>query len=72
VIEAALEQLDLKREIFGSLDEIGPPHALLTEVAGSLCDPSGKSLPRRSPARRTSSAAAWTTASSNIATSAGA
>jgi hypothetical protein len=29
-------------------------------------------LPRRSPARRTSSAAAWTTASSNIATSAGA
>jgi 3-hydroxybutyryl-CoA dehydrogenase len=49
VIEAAPEQLDLKREIFGSLDEIGPPHALfatntsslpITEIAGSLRDPS--------------------------------
>jgi 3-hydroxybutyryl-CoA dehydrogenase len=49
VIEAVPEQLDLKREIFESLDEIGPPHALfatntsslpISEIAKSLRDPS--------------------------------
>jgi 3-hydroxybutyryl-CoA dehydrogenase len=49
VIEAAPEQLDLKREIFASLDEIASPHALFAtntsslpigEIAGSLRDPS--------------------------------
>jgi 3-hydroxybutyryl-CoA dehydrogenase len=49
VIEAVPEQLDLKREIFGALDDIGPAHALfatntsslpISEIAGSLRDPS--------------------------------
>jgi 3-hydroxybutyryl-CoA dehydrogenase len=49
VIEAVPEQLDLKREIFGSLDAIVPPHALLAtntsslpvgDIAGTLRDPS--------------------------------
>jgi 3-hydroxybutyryl-CoA dehydrogenase len=48
VIEAAPEQLDLKRDIFGSLDQLAPPHALLatntsslpiSEIARSLRDP---------------------------------
>lgn len=49
VIEAVPEQLDLKREIFGAVDKIVPPHALLAtntsslpvgEIARSLGDPS--------------------------------
>ncbi len=49
VIEAVPEQLDLKCEIFGSLDTIVPAHALLvtntsslpiSEIANSLADPS--------------------------------
>ena len=49
VIEAAPEQLDLKRDLFGSLDQIAPSHALLatntsslpiSEIAKSLRDPS--------------------------------
>jgi 3-hydroxybutyryl-CoA dehydrogenase len=49
VIEAAPEQLELKRDLFGSLDQIAPPHALLAtntsslpigEIAKTLRDPS--------------------------------
>jgi 3-hydroxybutyryl-CoA dehydrogenase len=36
VIEAAPEQLDLKREIFGFLDAIAPPHALFATNTSSL------------------------------------
>jgi 3-hydroxybutyryl-CoA dehydrogenase len=36
VIEAVPEQLDLKREIFGSVDRIAPPHALLATNTSSL------------------------------------
>jgi 3-hydroxybutyryl-CoA dehydrogenase len=49
VIEAVPEHLELKREIFTSVDKFGPPHALLAsntsslpigEIAGSVRDPS--------------------------------
>jgi 3-hydroxybutyryl-CoA dehydrogenase len=49
VIEAVPEVLDLKREIFGAVDKIVPPHALLAtntsslpvgEIANTLRDPS--------------------------------
>lgn len=49
VIEAVPEQLDLKREIFATIDKIGRPHALLAsntsslpigEIAQSVRDPS--------------------------------
>jgi 3-hydroxybutyryl-CoA dehydrogenase len=36
VIEAVPEQLDLKREIFASVDQIAPPHALLATNTSSL------------------------------------
>jgi len=48
VIEIAPEQFGLKRDIFGSSDQIAPPHALLatntsslpiSEIAKSLRDP---------------------------------
>ena len=37
VIEAAVENMDLKKEIFAELDHILPPHALLASNTSSLC-----------------------------------
>lgn len=36
VIEAALEQIDAKKEIFGELDKICPPHAILATNTSAL------------------------------------
>ncbi len=36
VIEAAIENLDLKKEIFAQLDQITPPHAILASNTSSL------------------------------------
>jgi len=37
VIEAAVENMDLKKEIFAQLDDILAPHAILTSNTSSLC-----------------------------------
>jgi 3-hydroxybutyryl-CoA dehydrogenase len=37
VIEAAIENMDLKKEIFAELDHILPPHAILASNTSSLC-----------------------------------
>jgi 3-hydroxybutyryl-CoA dehydrogenase len=37
VIEAAVENMNLKREIFAELDQILPPHAILASNTSSLC-----------------------------------
>jgi len=37
VVEAAIENMALKKEIFASLDEIVPPHAILASNTSSLC-----------------------------------
>ncbi len=37
VIEAAVENMALKKEIFGALDKICPPHAILASNTSSLC-----------------------------------
>jgi 3-hydroxybutyryl-CoA dehydrogenase len=37
VIEAAIENVNLKREIFAELDQILPPHAILASNTSSLC-----------------------------------
>ena len=37
VIEAAVENMDLKKEIFAELDHILPPHAILASNTSSLC-----------------------------------
>ena len=37
VIEAAIENMNLKREIFAELDQILPPHAILASNTSSLC-----------------------------------
>jgi 3-hydroxybutyryl-CoA dehydrogenase len=37
VIEAAIESMDLKKEIFAELDRILPPHAILASNTSSLC-----------------------------------
>lgn len=36
VIEAAIENLDLKKKIFAQLDQVAPPHAILTSNTSSL------------------------------------
>lgn len=36
IIEAVIESLDLKREIFGTLDGIAPPHAILASNTSSI------------------------------------
>ncbi len=36
VIEAAVEQLDVKREIFARLDEAAPPHTILTTNSSTI------------------------------------
>jgi 3-hydroxybutyryl-CoA dehydrogenase len=47
VIEAAVEKLDVKREVFARLDKITPPHAILTTnssaiMASQLADATGR------------------------------
>ena len=37
VIEAAIENMELKKEIFAQLDQILPPHAILASNTSSLC-----------------------------------
>ena len=37
VIEAAVENMDLKKEVFVQLDQILPPHAILASNTSSLC-----------------------------------
>ena len=37
VVEAAVENMDLKKEIFAELDHILPPHAILASNTSSLC-----------------------------------
>jgi 3-hydroxybutyryl-CoA dehydrogenase len=37
VIEAAVENMELKKEIFAQLDQILPPHAILASNTSSLC-----------------------------------
>lgn len=37
VVEAAIENMDLKKEIFAELDDILPPHAILASNTSSLC-----------------------------------
>ncbi len=37
VIEAAVENIELKKEIFAQLDQILPPHAILASNTSSLC-----------------------------------
>jgi 3-hydroxybutyryl-CoA dehydrogenase len=37
VVEAAIENMDLKKEIFSELDRILPPHAILASNTSSLC-----------------------------------
>jgi len=36
IVEAAIEKLDLKKQVFKQLDEICPPHALLTSNTSSM------------------------------------
>jgi 3-hydroxybutyryl-CoA dehydrogenase len=36
-VEAAIENMDVKKEIFGTLDGILPPHAILASNTSSLC-----------------------------------
>jgi 3-hydroxybutyryl-CoA dehydrogenase len=37
VVEAAIENMDIKKEIFGTLDGLLPPHAILASNTSSLC-----------------------------------
>jgi 3-hydroxybutyryl-CoA dehydrogenase len=37
VVEAAIENMDIKKEIFAYLDDILPPHAILASNTSSLC-----------------------------------
>jgi 3-hydroxybutyryl-CoA dehydrogenase len=47
VIEAAVENMDLKKEIFAELDDILPPHAILASNTSSLCITEMASVTRR-------------------------
>jgi 3-hydroxybutyryl-CoA dehydrogenase len=47
VIEAAVENMDLKKEIFAELDRILPPHAILASNTSSLCITEMASVTRR-------------------------
>ena len=47
VIEAAVENMDLKKEIFAELDQILPPHAILASNTSSLCITEMASVTRR-------------------------
>ena len=47
VIEAAVEKLDVKREVFAELDKVAPPHAILTTnssaiVSSQIADATGR------------------------------
>jgi 3-hydroxybutyryl-CoA dehydrogenase len=47
VVEAAIENMDLKKEIFAELDRILPPHAILASNTSSLCVTEMASVTRR-------------------------
>jgi len=47
VVEAAIENLDLKKEIFAQLDKITPPHAILASNTSSLSITTMASVTRR-------------------------
>jgi 3-hydroxybutyryl-CoA dehydrogenase len=47
VVEAAIENMDLKKEIFAELDRVLPPHAILASNTSSLCITEMASVTRR-------------------------
>jgi 3-hydroxybutyryl-CoA dehydrogenase len=47
VVEAAIENMDLKKQIFTELDRIVPPHAILASNTSSLCVTEMASVTRR-------------------------
>ena len=47
VVEAAVENMGLKKEIFSELDQIAPPHAILASNTSSLCITEMASVTRR-------------------------
>ena len=47
VVEAAVENMDLKKEIFSELDRVLPPHAILASNTSSLCITEMASVTRR-------------------------
>jgi len=47
VVEAAVENMGLKKEIFSELDQIAPPHAILASNTSSLCVTEMASVTRR-------------------------